>query len=110
LTEEDRWYQLMAAFLPNLVIGAQADMIFWFLILPRAVDRIDMLWGYLLHPSSFDEDRFEDLMEMTMDGIAAIQGALSSRFAPRGPYSWQEAMLVQLNRWLVRRYRARLPS
>ena len=34
-----------------------------------------------------------------------VQVGLRSRFAPRGPYSWQEATLQQINRWLVKRYR-----
>jgi hypothetical protein len=36
----------------------------------------------------------------------AVQRGLHSRYAPRGRYSWQEAVLPQFNRWLVRRYRA----
>ena len=36
---------------------------------------------------------------------AAMQRGQRSRFAPRGPYSHQEATLPQFNRWLIRRYR-----
>jgi hypothetical protein len=36
----------------------------------------------------------------------AVQKGLKSRFAPRGHFSWKETTVVQLNRWLVKRYRA----
>jgi hypothetical protein len=35
----------------------------------------------------------------------SIQKGYSSRFAARGRYSNQELVLVQINRWLVKRYR-----
>jgi hypothetical protein len=35
----------------------------------------------------------------------AVQKGLRSRFAPRGPFSWKETTVVQLNRWLYKRYR-----
>ena len=35
---------------------------------------------------------------------------MSSRFATRGRYSWQEESHVQFNRWLVQRYRRHWPS
>ena len=34
----------------------------------------------------------------------SVQKGRRSRFANRGPYSWKETTLQQLNRWLVQRY------
>jgi hypothetical protein len=34
-----------------------------------------------------------------------VQHGLRSKFAPRGRYSWQEGAQLQLNLWLVDRYR-----
>ena len=34
-----------------------------------------------------------------------VQVGLSSKFAPRGRYSWQETAQRDLNVWLVQRYR-----
>lgn len=52
---------------------------------------------------------FDELLEMTWQGVSkfnaqdlpvatAVQRGLRSRFAPRGSYSWEEEMLVQVNR------------
>jgi hypothetical protein len=35
-----------------------------------------------------------------------VQRGLRSRFAPRGPISSREQVMVGLNRWLVDRYRS----
>jgi hypothetical protein len=39
-----------------------------------------------------------------------VQRGLQSRFANRGRYSYQEETHHQLNRWLVKRYRAHWPA
>lgn len=116
LTEEDRFMTGFGTVPPNLMLGWQPDVIFWFLLLPRGVDKLDMLWGYLMPYSNFELKNFDELLELTISGIekfneqdipvaTAMQRGLSSKFAPRGPYSWQEEMLVHVNRWLVKRYR-----
>jgi hypothetical protein len=45
------------------------------------------------------------IIEQDIDATTRVQKGLSSRFAPRSRYSWQEEAQNQLNRWLVRRYR-----
>jgi phenylpropionate dioxygenase-like ring-hydroxylating dioxygenase large terminal subunit len=121
LTDDDRMHTTFATVPPNLMLGWQPDLLFWFLLLPHAVDRLDLLWGYLLPESTFQLPNFADLLEMTQAGIqkfneqdlpvaSSIQRGLRSRFAPRGRYSWQEESLVQVNRWLVPRYQAALKA
>ena len=60
------------------------------------------LFDVRLAQAKADVDNFNgaDIHADTM-----VQVGLRSRFAPRGPYSWQEATLQQINRWLVKRYR-----
>jgi hypothetical protein len=59
---------------------------------------------------------FDYLVKWIIDGVmmyndqdvkadTSVQTGLRSQLAPRGPFSWKETTIVQLNRWLVRRYR-----
>jgi transposase len=43
------------------------------------------------------------------DATTKVQRGMHSRFAARGRYSWQEASHIELNRWLVQRYRKHWP-
>jgi hypothetical protein len=72
---------------------------------------------YVFPPSTVELTEFGDLIGAAISGVGlfnnqelptktAIQQGLRSRFAPRGRYSWQESVLAQFNRWLIRRYRA----
>lgn len=101
---------------PNLMLGWQSDMVFWFLLLPNRVETVDFRWGYLLPPATFDVIGFDDLLRLVKSGIQdynnedlpiaeAMQKSMGSRFAPRGRYSHEEEVLQQFNRWLVQRYR-----
>lgn len=100
---------------PNLMLGWQSDMLFWFLLLPNRVDETDFRWGYLLPESTFDVIGFDDLLRLAREGIKdynnedlpiaeAMQKSMRSRWAPRGRYSHEEEVLQQFNRWLVLRY------
>jgi len=71
--------------------------------------------GYLFHPTALDHPLFDQLLEASdagvqvfirqdQDATTKVQAGLSSRFAPRGRYSWQEESHVQFNRWLFGRY------
>lgn len=116
LSDEQRRRFGFATVLPNLMMGWQSDMVFWFLILPRTVGTIDMRWGYLVPESTHRLSVFDQLLDLTHTGIEgynaqdlpiaeAMQIGLGSRFAPRGRYSHEEEVLARFNRWLLTRYR-----
>jgi hypothetical protein len=47
-----------------------------------------------------------EFVEQDLFAFAGVQQGLRSRFAPRGPISSREQVMVGFNRWLVDRYRA----
>jgi phenylpropionate dioxygenase-like ring-hydroxylating dioxygenase large terminal subunit len=121
LTEAERWRSTFALMPPSLCFGTAPDQAFFFIVRPKTVDTIDVEIGYLLHPSALDHPMFDHLMQMSdagvqvfvrqdQDATTKVQRGMRSRFAARGRYSWQEASHVQLNRWLVQRYRDHWPS
>jgi hypothetical protein len=71
----------------------------------------------LFHPPEAPEvEGFDKLRQAELDALeviqdedattqAAVQRALGTRLAPRGPLSWLEATLPQFNAWLIPRYR-----
>jgi hypothetical protein len=65
------------------------------------------MFEYLFAAAEAGVDNF-NVQDVHAD--AMVQRGLRSRFGPRGRYSWQEGTLPQLNRWLVRRYRAAWPA
>jgi len=117
LSDEDRRRFGFATIPPNLMLGWQSDLVFWFLVLPTSVSTLDLRWGYLLPESTHRMSVFEQLLDLTHTGIEGynaqdlpmaevMQVGLGSRFAPRGRYSHEEDVLVRFNRWLLQRYRA----
>lgn len=117
LTDEERRRFGFATVLPNLMLGWQADLMFWFLLLPTGPEHVDFRWAYLLPEATRKVLNFESLLQMTREGVEmynaddlpiadAMQRGMRSRFAPRGRYSHEEEVLTQFNRWLVNRYEA----
>jgi hypothetical protein len=47
-----------------------------------------------------------EFVEQDLYAFERVQKGLRSRFAPRGPISAREQVMVGFNRWLVDRYRA----
>jgi hypothetical protein len=89
---------------------------FWFLVLPSGANKISLRIGISVPPQALEAENFGKRMDWLVDGImmyndqdvvadTAVQKGLRSRFAPRGPFSWKETTVNQLNRWLVKRYR-----
>jgi phenylpropionate dioxygenase-like ring-hydroxylating dioxygenase large terminal subunit len=102
---------------PSLLIGFQADSAFWFVVQPTSADTHTLSMAYIFPPATVALPLFGELLGAAIAGVGlfnnqdlptntAIQQGLRSRFAPRGRYSWQESVLPQFNRWLVKRYRA----
>ena len=115
LTEEERWRSTFALIPPTLCVGTAPDQAFFFIVRPITAGTIDIEVGYLFHPTAVDHPLFDQLLgasdagvqvfiRQDQDATTKVQAGLSSRFAPRGRYSWQEESHVQFNRWLFGRY------
>ena len=116
LTDEDRWHWNFALVPPTLALAIVPDQVAYFTIFPTSAGSINIQIGYLFHRGVVDMPMFDVRFAQAKADVDNFNGAdihadtmvqvgLRSRFAPRGPYSWQEATLQQINRWLAKRYR-----
>ena len=116
LSEEDRWHWNFALVPPMLALAIVPDQVAYFTIFPNGANSISIQIGYLFHPRVVEMPMFDVRFAQAKADVDNFNGAdihadtmvqvgLRSRFAPRGPYSWQEATLQQINNWLVKRYR-----
>ncbi|MCY3805189.1 MAG: aromatic ring-hydroxylating dioxygenase subunit alpha [bacterium] len=116
LSEEDRWHWNFALVPPTLALAIVPDQVAYFTVFPRGANGISIQIGYLFHHKVVEMPMFDVRFAQAKADVDNFNGAdihadtmvqvgLRSRFAPRGPYSWQEATLQQINRWLVKRYR-----
>jgi phenylpropionate dioxygenase-like ring-hydroxylating dioxygenase large terminal subunit len=116
LTEEQRWYAVFAYVPPTLLLGFQPDSAFWFTVQPESAGLHTLSMAYIFHRETVDLPLFKELLDAAVRGVewfnnqdlpanTAVQRGMGSRFAARGSYSWQEAVLPQFNRWLYERYR-----
>jgi phenylpropionate dioxygenase-like ring-hydroxylating dioxygenase large terminal subunit len=121
LTDEEHARAAFALLPPTLCLGVAPDQAFYFLIRPKDAGHIEVEVHYLFHPDALRDRLFEEkfaLSEAGVNGIVAqdvmattgVQAGLSSRFAPRGRYSYLEEAQQQFNQWLVRRYAAHWPG
>jgi phenylpropionate dioxygenase-like ring-hydroxylating dioxygenase large terminal subunit len=121
LTAEERQLAAYALVPPTLLFGLNTDSVFYRLVLPKSVDRIDIVFGYLVPEEYRSRPGFEDLLELAssthlrfnrQDFMAnhGVQRGLRSSLARPGRYSWQEAPLADFNRWLIERYRRAAPA
>ena len=117
LTAEERSRVPFVYVPPTLLLGFQSDSAFWFVVQPTSADSHTLSMAYIFPPSTLELPQFGELLGAAISGVGlfnnrdlptntAIQKGLHSRWASRGRYSWQEEVLSQFNRWLVRRYRA----
>lgn len=117
LTEEQRHRTLFVAVPPSLLIGVQVDSAFWFTVQPTGPAEHSLTMSYIFPKTTFELPMFRQLLDTAIKGVelfnnqdlpanTAIQRGMSSRFAPRGRYSWQESVLSQFNTWLLRTYRS----
>lgn len=117
LSEEQRSRVMFAMIPPMTPMGLVPDHMFYFVILPKGANEISLRIGLCVPPESTKVDNFEHVVRWIVDGVmmyneqdvradTLVQRGLRSRFAPRGPFSWKETTIVQLNRWLLQRYRS----
>jgi phenylpropionate dioxygenase-like ring-hydroxylating dioxygenase large terminal subunit len=117
LTEAERSRVVFAGVMPNLFLGAQGDVVFYYVILPQAAGDITLRVGILTPYENFSLPTFGLLLKGTIDGIMIYNDqdtvantkthkGLQSRVAPRSRWSPNEKTLAQLNQWLIKRYKA----
>lgn len=117
LTDDERNKVPFVYVPPSLLIGMQADSAFWFTVLPTGAGSHTLSMSYIFPPATLKLSSFNETLEAAVQGVmafnnqdlptnTAVQVGMSSRFAPRGQYSWQESVCANFNRWLVKRYRA----
>jgi phenylpropionate dioxygenase-like ring-hydroxylating dioxygenase large terminal subunit len=116
LTDEQRNRVMFAMIPPMMPLGLVPDHMFYFLILPNGANQLTIRVGLCVPPDALALENFGKRIDWIVDGIlmyndqdvvadTAVQKGVRSRFAPRGPFSWKETTVVQLNRWLYKRIR-----
>jgi phenylpropionate dioxygenase-like ring-hydroxylating dioxygenase large terminal subunit len=114
-TEAERQQVIFALLPPSLLIGVQSDSAFWFTVDPTGPKTHNLSMAYLFPEETTKLPLFDKLLESAIQGVSyfnaqdmptnvGVQQGMESRFAPRGSYSWQEAVIPQFNSWLVERY------
>jgi hypothetical protein len=117
LTDDERKFIPFVYVPPSLLLGFQPDSAFWFVVQPTSADTHTLSMAYIFPPSTVELPDFGERLGAAIEGVGmfnsqdlpantAVQQGMHSRFAPRGRYSWQESVLPQFNRWLIKRYRA----
>tara|TARA_R110001583_G_scaffold101729_1_gene248184 strand:- start:14398 stop:15600 length:1203 start_codon:yes stop_codon:yes gene_type:complete len=115
LTDEDRHRAVFANLPPTLSLVITSDMVIYLILHAESADSHSMTIGYLVAPGAMKTPLFQDKMDFNMKAAMEIteqdlhvdklvQVGLTSRYAPRGRYSWQEKAQLLLNQWLVERY------
>lgn len=116
LTSEERSKLAYVTIAPNLLIIAMPDKVKYFHWLPGSANtsRFAATWMYpesTLALPNFEADwkqEAADLSEVMREDEMAWNGTqrgMASRYAPRGRYAPPEDVLVNLNHWLVEKYR-----
>ncbi|EJL32559.1 SRPBCC family protein [Novosphingobium sp. AP12] len=117
LTEAERSRVVFAGVMPNLFLGAQADVVFYYVILPQAAGDITLRVGVLTSWDNLSLPTADLLLKGTIDGVAVFNEqdtvanirthkGMSSRVAPRTRWSPNEKTLAQINNWLIKRYKS----
>lgn len=116
LNDVQRSRVMFAMVPPLLSIGLVPDHMFYFLVLPKGANEISLSISICVPPDSKQVKNFDRIVEWIVEGVmmynnqdvtanTAVQRGLRSTLATGGPLSWKETTVVQLNRWLVQRYR-----
>lgn len=116
-TMEERQRVVFALIAPSLLMGFQSDSAFWFYVDPTGPTSHALSMAYIFPASTVQLPDFGETLEQAIEGVSnfnrqdmptnvATQFGMSSRYAPRGRYSWQEGVLAHFNSWLVERYEA----
>jgi len=119
ITPAQRGRILYTSVPPTMFASIKRDSAMIFRILPQGVDRMRLTATWLFPQSTVELPDFSAAAERLVGFFEVINGqdmaanervyrGLRSAEATRGPYSPYEESLLQLNRWLLRHYRAQL--
>jgi len=117
LTQKERQRVMFVTVPPNLFFGAVPDGVFYYIILPAGANSLKLRVGFLYPEATLKDRNFEAIFKTAIDGLyayndqdvvsnARVHLGLKSRFAMRSRYAPKEKTLPQMNRWLVKRYKA----
>lgn len=117
LSEEARSRFVFSAVPPNLHIGLQSDMLFWFILFPVSAGRTLAKWAYCVPADVAASPQFDATLDLVHRGVetfnaedfevnAGMQRGLRSRFVERGRLSVEEETAAHVARWVIQRYRA----
>jgi phenylpropionate dioxygenase-like ring-hydroxylating dioxygenase large terminal subunit len=117
LTEEHRWVTHSIVIAPGLFMQLLPDSVVAVSWAPTGPTSMRTKRHRLYPQSTLERDDFverhreeskavREFVEQDLYAFERVQKGLQSRFAPRGPISAREQVMVGFNRWLVDRYRA----
>jgi phenylpropionate dioxygenase-like ring-hydroxylating dioxygenase large terminal subunit len=117
LSEEQRWVTHSIVIAPGLFMQLLPDSVIAVSWSPTGPTSVRTKRHRLYPQSTLERDDFverhreeslavREFVEQDLWAFERVQRGLKSRFAPRGPISSRERVMVGFNRWLVDRYRA----
>ena len=116
LTDEQRRRVMFASVPPVLFSILQPTSVQLAMVQPTGPGSMDLRRVNLYPKAAVEEPGFAEAYEKFIERkalaihqdavtVAALQQGYRSRYAPRGPLSWMETNIPQLNAWLLERYR-----
>ena len=117
LTKSERERVMFACVMPNLFFAAVPDGVLYYLLLPKGANNFTIRVGFLYPATTLQLSTFEATFPSVVAGLElfnnqdvdanlSAHAGLRSRFAKRGRYAPKEETLPQLNKWLLKRYKA----
>jgi hypothetical protein len=115
--DEQRWTTHSIVIAPGVFMQLLPDSVIAVSWSPTGPGSVRVKRHRLYPPSTLEREDFHaihaeeekavrEFVEQDLYVFAGVQRGLRSRFAPRGPISAREQVMVGFNRWLVDRYRA----
>jgi hypothetical protein len=117
LGEEQRWTTHSLVIAPSMFMQLLPDSVIAVSWTPTGPGSVRIKRHRLYPQATLARDDFREVhareevavrefVEQDLYAFGGVQRGLRSRFAPRGPISAREQVMVGFNRWLVDRYRA----
>ena len=116
LPDAQRWMSYSIIIAPNVFMQLMADSVILLSWLPTGPTTMRSKRHRLYPESTLRRPDFHDVHKLELEAIryfvgqddmafARVQTGLQSDYAPRGPITAREPVLLGLNKWLVERYR-----
>ncbi|HEX3567362.1 MAG TPA: aromatic ring-hydroxylating dioxygenase subunit alpha [Acidimicrobiales bacterium] len=121
LSDDERSLSYVICVPPTLLIILNSDSTFYRIVHPRGANQVDIRQTLMVPEEYRSLPNYRDLVQVgasmhlrlnhqdyMVDG--SLQRATHSRFAPRGPYGWQEGIVAEFDDWVARRCRRTEPA